>query len=155
MTKQSDQIRIAYIGGGSQSWAPTILRDIIFKPGLERRELDIRLLDLSQPRARAIAALFAVKTCEWDVADRVQVTVAEDAAAALSGADFVLITISTGRLEAMLESVADTYEETARRRLKAFLTVLEPAVILGMGLLVGFIVFAMFLAIFRMNEVPF
>lgn len=61
----------------------------------------------------------------------------------------------TGRLEAMLESVADTYEETARRRLKAFLTVLEPAVILGMGLLVGFIVFAMFLAIFRMNEVPF
>ena len=61
----------------------------------------------------------------------------------------------TGRLEAMLESVADTYEETARRRLKAFLTILEPAVILGMGLLVGFIVFAMFLAIFRMNEVPF
>jgi type II secretory pathway component PulF len=61
----------------------------------------------------------------------------------------------TGRLEAMLESVADTYEETARRRLKTFLTVLEPAVILGMGLLVGFIVFAMFLAIFRMNEVPF
>jgi len=61
----------------------------------------------------------------------------------------------TGRLEAMLESVADTYEGTARRRLRNFLTVLEPAVILGMGLLVGFIVFAMFLAIFRMNEVPF
>ncbi len=61
----------------------------------------------------------------------------------------------TGRLEAMLESVADTYEATARRGLRNFLTVLEPAVILGMGLLVGFIVFSMFLAIFRMNEVPF
>jgi general secretion pathway protein F len=61
----------------------------------------------------------------------------------------------TGRLEAMLESVADSYEETARRSLKNFLTLLEPAVILGMGLLVGFIVLAIFLAIFRLNEVPF
>lgn len=61
----------------------------------------------------------------------------------------------TGRLEAMLESVADTYEATARRGLRNFLTVLEPVVILGMGLLVGFVVFSMFLAIFRLNEVPF
>ena len=61
----------------------------------------------------------------------------------------------TGRLEAMLESVADNYEETARRSLKNFLTVLEPVVILAMGLLVGFIVFSMFLAVFRLNEVPF
>ena len=35
------------------------------------------------------------------------------------------------------------------------LTILEPVVILGMGLLVGFIAFSMFLAIFRLNEVPF
>lgn len=61
----------------------------------------------------------------------------------------------TGRLEAMLSSVADTYEDTARRGLQRFLTLLEPAVILGMGLLVGFIVLSMFLAIFRLNEVPF
>jgi len=61
----------------------------------------------------------------------------------------------TGRLEAMLESVADTYEDTARRSLKNFLTLLEPVVILAMGLLVGFIVFSMFLAVFRLNEVPF
>ena len=61
----------------------------------------------------------------------------------------------TGRLDAMLESVADTYEDTARRSLKNFLTLLEPVVILAMGLLVGFIVFSMFLAIFRLNEVPF
>jgi type II secretory pathway component PulF len=32
---------------------------------------------------------------------------------------------------------------------------LEPVVILGMGVVVGFIVFSMFLAIFRLNEVPF
>jgi len=61
----------------------------------------------------------------------------------------------TGRLEAMLESVAESYENLARRRLRNFLVALEPAVILGMGLLVGFIVFSLFLAIFRLNEVPF
>ena len=61
----------------------------------------------------------------------------------------------TGRLEEMLASVADTYEDQARRSLKNFLTILEPVVILGMGLLVGFIAFSMFLAIFRLNEVPF
>ncbi len=61
----------------------------------------------------------------------------------------------TGRLEAMLESVADSYEDTARRGLRSALAFLEPAVILGMGLLVGFIVFAIFLAVFRLNEVAF
>lgn len=61
----------------------------------------------------------------------------------------------TGRLEEMLASVADAFEDQARRSLKNFLTILEPAVILAMGLLVGFIVFSMFLAIFRLNEVPF
>lgn len=59
----------------------------------------------------------------------------------------------TGRLEAMLMSVADTYEEISRRSLKNLLVILEPAVILGMGLLVGFIVFSIFLAIFQLNEV--
>ncbi|MFZ2223306.1 MAG: type II secretion system F family protein [Candidatus Deferrimicrobium sp.] len=59
----------------------------------------------------------------------------------------------TGRLEAMLMSVANTYEEISRRSLKNLLVVLEPAVILGMGILVGFIVFSIFLAIFQLNEV--
>ncbi len=61
----------------------------------------------------------------------------------------------TGRLEAMLASVADTYEDAARRTMKRFLSLLEPVVILAMGLLVGFIVFSIFLAVFRLNEVPF
>ncbi len=61
----------------------------------------------------------------------------------------------TGGVEAMLASVADTYEENARRALRTFLVLLEPAVILGMGLVVGFIVFSLFLAVFRLNEVAF
>jgi general secretion pathway protein F len=60
----------------------------------------------------------------------------------------------TGRLEPMLSSVADAYEEKARRGMRNLLVLLEPTVILLMGLVVGFIVFAIFLAVFRLNEVP-
>lgn len=60
----------------------------------------------------------------------------------------------TGRLEEMLSSVADTYEADARRTLARFLVVLEPAMILLLGGLVAFIVASVFLAIFRLNEMP-
>ena len=60
----------------------------------------------------------------------------------------------TGRLEEMLASVADTYEADARRTLARFLVVLEPAMILLLGGLVAFIVASVFLAIFRLNEMP-
>jgi type II secretory pathway component PulF len=60
----------------------------------------------------------------------------------------------TGRLEEMLASVAESYEAEARRTLSRFLVVLEPAMILTLGGLVAFIVAAVFLAIFRLNEMP-
>jgi general secretion pathway protein F len=60
----------------------------------------------------------------------------------------------TGRLEEMLLKVADTFETDVRTELKRVLGLLEPAIILGMGVLVAFIVVAMLLAIFSINEVP-
>jgi general secretion pathway protein F len=60
----------------------------------------------------------------------------------------------TGRLEEMLLKVADTFETDVRAELKRVLGLLEPAIILGMGVLVAFIVVAMLLAIFSINEVP-
>jgi general secretion pathway protein F len=60
----------------------------------------------------------------------------------------------TGRLEEMLASVADAYEAGARRTLARFLVVLEPAMILLLGGIVAFIVASVFLAIFRLNEMP-
>jgi general secretion pathway protein F len=60
----------------------------------------------------------------------------------------------TGRLEEMLLKVADTFETDVRSELKRVLGLLEPAIILGMGVLVAFIVVAMLLAIFSINEVP-
>lgn len=60
----------------------------------------------------------------------------------------------TGRLEEMLLKVADTFETDVRTELKRVIGLLEPAIILAMGVLVGFIVVAMLLAIFSINELP-
>ena len=60
----------------------------------------------------------------------------------------------TGRLEDMLLKVAETFEEDVRTELKRVIGLLEPIIILAMGVLVAFIVVAMLLAIFSINELP-
>jgi len=61
----------------------------------------------------------------------------------------------TGRLDEMLIKVAETYEENVQSSIKRFVSLLEPLIILFMGLIVGFIVISMLLAIFSINEIPF
>lgn len=60
----------------------------------------------------------------------------------------------TGRLEEMLIRVADTYDERVQRTVKRLTSLLEPALILVLGAVVGFIVLSMLLAIFSINELP-
>ncbi|MBI4972836.1 MAG: type II secretion system F family protein [Candidatus Omnitrophica bacterium] len=57
----------------------------------------------------------------------------------------------TGRLEAALLRIADTYERDTDRALKGFSRLLEPLIILVVGLIVGFIVLSMLLPIFQIN----
>jgi general secretion pathway protein F len=61
----------------------------------------------------------------------------------------------SGRLEEMLLRVADNYEKLVRNLVKRLISMLEPALILVMGVVVGFIVISMLMAIFSMNEMPF
>ncbi len=61
----------------------------------------------------------------------------------------------TGRLDEMLLKVAENYEKIVKSMVKRFIGLLEPAMILIMGLLVGFIVISMLMAIFSINEIPF
>ena len=61
----------------------------------------------------------------------------------------------TGQLDKMLMQVAVTYEKSLRISIKRFVGFLEPAMILGMGLVIGFIVLSMLMAIFSMTELPF
>jgi general secretion pathway protein F len=60
----------------------------------------------------------------------------------------------TGRLEEMLLRVAGTYEAESRKLVKRLIALVEPGVILVMGLVVGFIVVAMLLAILAATDIP-
>jgi type II secretion system protein F len=60
----------------------------------------------------------------------------------------------TGRLDEMLNKLADNYEENVQTTVKRFVSLLEPLIILFMGAIVGFIVISMLLAIFSINEFP-
>ena len=57
----------------------------------------------------------------------------------------------SGQLENMLNRVAHAYEYRVDNRLKALTSLLEPLMILGMGLGVGFIVFSILKPILEMN----
>jgi len=61
----------------------------------------------------------------------------------------------TGQLDVMLLKVAQTYEKSLRTEIRRFMGVLEPAMILIMGAVIGFIVISMLMAIFSITELPF
>ena len=61
----------------------------------------------------------------------------------------------TGQLDTMLMKVAATYEKSLRIAVKRFISLLEPALILVMGLVIGFIVLSMLIAIFSITDLPF
>jgi general secretion pathway protein F len=60
----------------------------------------------------------------------------------------------TGKLEEMLFRTAELYEGEVRRDLRTLVGLIEPALILALGGLVGFVALAMIQAIFSINEVP-
>lgn len=58
----------------------------------------------------------------------------------------------SGRLVEVLNKAADSYEEEFGRRVQKALSLLEPVMILVMGLMVGFIVLAVLLPMFELNQ---
>jgi len=60
----------------------------------------------------------------------------------------------TGQLDSMLMKVAVIYEKSLRQAVKRFMALLEPVLILMMGLIIGFIVISMLLAIFSISDIP-
>jgi general secretion pathway protein F len=59
----------------------------------------------------------------------------------------------TGRLPEVLKKTAESYESEFDRKLQRTISLLEPSLILIMGLIVGFIVVSVLLPIFEMNEI--
>jgi len=58
----------------------------------------------------------------------------------------------SGNLEQMLYKIADAYEKEAESSVTTMTSMLEPVMILVMGLVVGFIVVSILLPIFEMNQ---
>ncbi|HEY0369783.1 MAG TPA: type II secretion system F family protein [Chthoniobacterales bacterium] len=60
---------------------------------------------------------------------------------------------STGKIDSMLEKMADFWDEEIEAMLDALTSLIEPMLIVFLGVIVGGIVIAMFLPIFKLNEI--
>ncbi len=60
----------------------------------------------------------------------------------------------TGQLDQMLIRIAVTYEKILKQAVKRFMAILEPALIMLMGLIIGFFVVSMLLAVFSIADLP-
>ncbi|MGB9691958.1 MAG: type II secretion system F family protein [Candidatus Sumerlaeaceae bacterium] len=65
--------------------------------------------------------------------------------------NMIAIGEETGRLDEVLLKVARSYEMEVERAVKTLTSLIEPLIILGMGIVVGFIVIAMLLPIFSID----
>jgi len=61
----------------------------------------------------------------------------------------------TGQLQEMLLQVADTYDGEVQTAVKRMLTLLEPALILGLGVIIAGIIMSILVAILSLNELAF
>jgi len=68
--------------------------------------------------------------------------------------EMVAVAEEAGRVEEALLQIADRFEEETRRMIKRVLSLLEPALILIMGIVIGFIILSMLVAIFSISELP-
>ncbi len=60
---------------------------------------------------------------------------------------------STGNLDAMLEKIADFYDEEVDQAVENLTTMMEPAMLVFLGVIIGGLVVAMYLPIFKMASV--
>jgi type IV pilus assembly protein PilC len=59
----------------------------------------------------------------------------------------------TGKIDSMLERIADFLDEEIETTLSGLTSLIEPLLIVFLGVVVGGIVIAMFLPIFKMSEI--
>ncbi len=64
----------------------------------------------------------------------------------------VVVGEKSGELEKMLLKISDSFDRTVETRITALMSLLEPVIILVMGLIVGFIVIAIMLPILEMSS---
>lgn len=86
-------VKIAYIGGGSRSWAPKLMSDLALSPDLEG---ELLLYDIDREAARANVIVGRSIFDHRDAGSRFEVRAVEGIREALDGATFVVLSIEPG-----------------------------------------------------------
>jgi len=174
-------ISLAVVGMALFTWMRTEegrLRSALWKQrlpllgGMRRRYLDIEstrtLSTLLRGGAPLIHALDVVIRSSSDVAYRVKLARVRELAVQgsslhkafeeeglldLMGLEMVEVGESTGALEEMLEHVSTTYDEILDRQLSTAVSLLEPAVLVTMGVLLAMILLSLYLPLFNVVQV--
>ena len=111
--------------------------------------------------AQAVARNVVVKEALQEIYERVQQGMAMSALMRQSPVfpamvvHMTAIGEETGELGRILGAVADNLEKEIQSKTKAALALLEPVVIVGIGILIGGMVISMLLAIFGIHEISF
>jgi general secretion pathway protein F len=64
----------------------------------------------------------------------------------------ILVGEESGRLEEMLQRIADVYDREVQMAVRRFLAVLEPVLILSLAVLIGGIVLSILVGVMAMSE---
>jgi general secretion pathway protein F len=125
---------------------------------------------LSTLLAAGVPVLTALEIVRTIVSNEVMAKVIDDARVAVREGDslasplkasgefppmmthMIAIGEKTGQLEAMLQNVADAYDNEVDAKISTLTAILEPVMIVVMGLMVGFLVFALLMPMLQMNE---
>lgn len=89
-------MKVTFIGGGSYSWGPTLLGDLALSGVVAGQ---VCLTDIDQVAGERLRRLG--ERCMAQRSAPVEVTYTPSLAAALDGADYVIVSITTGGLDAM------------------------------------------------------
>jgi len=66
--------------------------------------------------------------------------------------DMIDVGEETGEMDKMMMKVADTYDEEVDTAVGALVSILEPVMVVGLGVSVGFIVIALFMPLVALIE---
>lgn len=122
---------------------------------LENRVELLNALELSQKNLRLTWLCARLSHISQSVRNGASLAAALQDMNAITATGYNLIRVGerSGKLPQMLRSLAELYTESGRNRMKRFLVLIEPAAILIIGAVVGFIMAGIILAITSVNEV--
>lgn len=117
----------------------------------------LKSLDISKGVLSNAYLASVVESTKADVKKGISLSASLDNKDFFPGAMTHLIIVGeeTGKLGTTLLRVAENLESDAERSIKRLVTLVEPALILFMGLVIGLVVISMLMAIFSLYDMPF